>query len=302
MSKTMKMLLPSLFVTVLLAGYSFADDPLALYARGRAFTSRSLASTSGANTFTGSQTFPDGIIVSIQDGGNANKTTGTTQMSGNLMFSPAGTYDIGGGSFGTLDPNRIFTREITFSTARNQNNQVMIFSAAGAGIGLQIRGDETNGATAIGVTIDNRTSLTTAGSKICSFQNAAAEKAYISQSGDFYGASVTVDAGVTIGIGGTVLTYSCKGNADHDLPVIGFGGAAIPTCARTKNITCTGAAFSDTCTAGVDQVATNGLGSSVSLNPWVTAPNTVVVDVCYVTSDAGTFNQPDSNYTVRCFR
>lgn len=119
--------------------------------------------------------------------------------------------------------------------------------------------------------------------------------------------AVSFDAGVfvnsiAIGVGGTRLTNFCSVAIDYDMPALVTVGAG-RSCARSNNGTCALAAFGDTCAFGVDQVVTPGVGSAVMIQPSVTAANTVVVDMCYVGAfDAGTFNQPDSSYFVKCFR
>lgn len=132
----------------------------------------------GSQSFSGTKTFNDGIVVAIQDGGNDITSTGTIASAGNFVFTTSNTYTIGTGYNGGA-PAHVYTHSLTFDTGRNSSGQQIIGTLAGAGAGLQVRGDDSNAATAIGVTLDNRSAITAdggqaaavmvAGSKVAGF-------------------------------------------------------------------------------------------------------------------------------------
>lgn len=170
----------SAFTVAFIGGVALAQSvPLSTYYRRSGG-----ASLTGANSFNGTQTFPDGIVVSIRDGGSSIASTGTFTPTGNIVFGASNTYTIGTGYNGGAAAH-IYTHSLTLDTVRNSSGQQIIGTLAGAGAGLQVRGDDSNGATAIGVTIDNRNALSTAGALIASFQNAGTTKATVDLNGSY---------------------------------------------------------------------------------------------------------------------
>lgn len=111
-----------------------------------------------------------------------------------------------------------------------------------------------------------------------------------------------IDArGSAVADGGNMLVYTCHGAyLGYDMPALKGPLVALNTSnADTPSITCKGALFGDTCSVGLDQVPVNG---STIFNAKVTAADTVVVTESCFTTDAGTCDQPDASYSVRCIR
>ena len=78
-------------------------------------------------------------------------------------------------------------------------------------VGISIKGSVTDGASAVGVIIDNTVSLANAGAKLVSFRNNGVEKAYVDKDGNYVSAAAGVT--VTAGTGWTVSNSNLrKGN------------------------------------------------------------------------------------------
>lgn len=174
MSKTMKALLPSLFVACLLGGYALADDPLSLYL-SVGYSGRSSSSTGGgASTQNGTQTFPDGIVVSIQDAGFAIRDTGDVKITGVLDMT-AGTYK------GDFLPQANATYALGSAAARWTNvysevyrdsiGDVIMTKIGNASV--QLNGKVADAANACGVSLGNGTALTNATAKALCVSSAA---------------------------------------------------------------------------------------------------------------------------------
>lgn len=101
--------------------------------------------------------------------------------------------------------------------------------------------------------------------------------------------------------GGPGICFTGKGKGDYDFPSLSGPGTALNTvCAESSAITATGCAFGDTVEIGVDQAVVNAFGT---ITGYVSAADAVKVRACASgITDGGSFNQPDSGYTVRCFR
>jgi hypothetical protein len=108
--------------------------------------------------------------------------------------------------------------------------------------------------------------------------------------------------GIRIGSAATsaaMLTRITYGTLDYDFPSLNGSNVANGTpCAVSNAVTVTGARFSDSCVVGIDQapVSTNG-----QFTAYVSAADTAKVIACAPgITDGGSFNQPDSGFTVRC--
>ncbi len=93
--------------------------------------------------------------------------------------------------------------------------------------------------------------------------------------------------------------YHLCGTLDYDFPALGGTGAALDTvCADSASLTLTGCGFNDRLSMGIDQTKVSAFGQ---ISAYVSAANTVKVTACgQGITDGGSFNQPDSGYTVCC--
>ncbi len=101
--------------------------------------------------------------------------------------------------------------------------------------------------------------------------------------------------------GGNGIVASGVGHLDYDFPTLGGASAALDTvCAVSSAMTVTGVRFGDQLMLGIDQVTVNAFGT---ITAYVSASDAVTIRACAQgITDGGSFNQPDSGYTVRYFR
>ncbi len=100
---------------------------------------------------------------------------------------------------------------------------------------------------------------------------------------------------------GNGIVATGVGHLDYDFPTLGGASAALDTvCAESGAMTVTGVRFGDTLLLGVDQALVNAFGT---VTAFVSAADAVKVRACASgITDGGSFNQPDSGYTVRFLR
>jgi hypothetical protein len=92
------------------------------------------------------------------------------------------------------------------------------------------------------------------------------------------------------------ITSSTKAIINYDLPALAatFGG---PNCFDTRTATIANCPFGSALLLGVDQV----LAGNGTVQPYLSAANTVIVRGCVSGVDAGnSFDMPDASYIVRC--
>jgi len=101
--------------------------------------------------------------------------------------------------------------------------------------------------------------------------------------------------------GGNAIVFSGIGHLDYDFASLtATAGAMNTVCAESSAVTATGCRFGDQVLLGVDQALVNSFGV---IDAYVSAADQVKVRACAVgITDGGSFNQPDSGYTVRCIR
>jgi hypothetical protein len=94
------------------------------------------------------------------------------------------------------------------------------FWSAQGGLGLSVKGRAADGASAVGVVLDNSNSLADAGAKLVSIRNNTVEKAYFDKDGKLFVAGTQVAPAPVLtdtpvaGSGWTVTAHSVKKNAD----------------------------------------------------------------------------------------
>ena len=104
--------------------------------------------------------------------------------------------------------------------------------------------------------------------------------------------------------GGVGLCYIGKGKLDYDFASLPGGGGALEpgatVCAVSSSVTVTNCAYGDTLMLGIDQAPVNAF---ITFTTRMTGSGTAEIQACAVgISDGGSANQPDSGFTVRCFR
>ncbi len=103
---------------------------------------------------------------------------------GHLVPNAAGTLSIGT-AMNTDRINHLYVQEVHLNTTIRQgagDNQILRFDG-GAGVGTTLVGQDANGATAVGVTLNNTNALTTTGARSALFQNGSVSKAAIDKDG-----------------------------------------------------------------------------------------------------------------------
>lgn len=115
--------------------------------------------------------------------------------------------------------------------------------------------------------------------------------------------TLTVDGPAAGNDGGAGVTSSYRGKVEYDFPSLGGVGSGLATtitCADSNAVTVTGCGFGDQLLLGMDQVRVN---SFITFTPYMTAADTAKVQACCVgINDAGSCDQPDSGFTVRCVK
>jgi hypothetical protein len=95
------------------------------------------------------------------------------------------------------------------------------------------------------------------------------------------------------------VTNITRGSLDYDFPSLGGFAGGTTVCAESIAATVTGARLGDPCTVGVDQALVNAFGT---ISAYVSASDTAKIRACgQGITDGGSFNQPDSGYSVLCF-
>jgi hypothetical protein len=85
---------------------------------------------------------------------------------------------------------------------------------------------------------------------------------------------------------------------DYDFPALGGTAALDTVCAVSSDVTMTGCGFNDAVTLAVDQAPANAFGT---LQGRITAASTGAIVACAPgITDGGSFNQPDSGFTICC--
>lgn len=94
-------------------------------------------------------------------------------------------------------------------------------------------------------------------------------------------------------------SYHLCGFLSYDFPALGNDMAPGTTaCAESFPLTVTGCGFNDRVTLGIDQTRVNAFGQ---IDAYISAANTLKVVACANgITDAGSFNQPDSGFTICC--
>lgn len=150
---------------------------------------------------------------------------------------------------------------------------------------VTIRGGKGDSGIAVGIILDNNTSLTTAGAKITSFRNATAEKAYIDKDGGLWSSgSGTFRNGLTIT---GSLTVSGSSTLTNIGPAI-FSGSLIVTQGITGSLQGTASWANNALTASyvttaVDTQVLFKSGNNITGSPFLTYDNTSNVNKLLVT-------------------
>lgn len=92
--------------------------------------------------------------------------------------------------------------------------------------------------------------------------------------------------------------YHLCGTLDYDFPSLTGPAALSITCAESTALTIAGCTFNDRVTLGVDQARASAFGQIDVYQ--ATATTFKVVACANGITDAGSFNQPDSGYTICC--
>lgn len=102
--------------------------------------------------------------------------------------------------------------------------------------------------------------------------------------------------------GGVGICYIGKGKLEYDFPALSGQNevATSNVCAVSPSVTVTGCAFGDTLSLGMDQAAQNAF---ISFTPRMKSADTAEIQACCNgINDAGSCDQGDSGFIVRCFR
>ncbi len=103
---------------------------------------------------------------------------------GHIVPNAAGTLSIGT-AMNTDRINGLYVQEIHLNSTIRQgagDNQILRFDG-GAGAGTTLVGQDANGATAVGIVLNNTNALSTTGARSCVFQNGSVSKAAIDKDG-----------------------------------------------------------------------------------------------------------------------
>lgn len=94
-------------------------------------------------------------------------------------------------------------------------------------------------------------------------------------------------------------SYHLCGQLDYDFPALGNIQAPGTTgCAESSALTISGCGFGGRLSMGIDQTYVNAFGQIV---PYQSAANTIKIIACANgITDGGSFDQPDSGFTVCC--
>lgn len=124
--------------------------------------------------------------------------------------------------------------------------------------------------------------------------------------GVFFVQEVTIDAGlivksISVGVGGAAISKSVTGTLVWDFRELKGVGATISeaNCSTSPSVTVTGAALGDVCLTN-PAVPPASWDGTIQAHP--VGANAVQLVACASSMvDGGSFNPPDSGYTVRCF-
>jgi hypothetical protein len=158
-------------------------------------------------------------------GGAASTVYGIGVSAGSMDFiNPTATgftFYVGSTAYALINSNGVISNNAFWG-----NGIYGTFVTVNGVATLPIKGTAADGAAAVGVVLDNTTSLVTAGSKITSFRNAGAEQAYITRDGAFVcvtgggssvGASI-VAAGQVVANNGIFTTTGAGTNLKGQAP------------------------------------------------------------------------------------
>lgn len=162
--------------------------------------------TSADFTVAGILAAAGAIVSSVASGSNALRVEAGARI---VMDGTTGTHYL------SQSGSAIQTSS-HFNAVGNVTTSTGIFSHNSTS-GVILRGTVANGASAVGVTLDNSTSLTTAGAKIISITNAGSEKAYFTKDGAL---AVT---GVTAGSLTTAVDIPWQTNISSTRSGVGTG-------------------------------------------------------------------------------
>jgi hypothetical protein len=213
-----------------------ADEVLTEYLQGFALSSQRDARVTGALHLGGDTA--TGVALVLPNGQGASFTgRGTPDIYYDGTFLRVGRF---GTSFGA-----------EFEAGSGMQSM--------SGQTLPLKGRIANGASAIGVTIDNLNALSTAGAKILSIANASVEKAYIDKDGKLSTPAVLLPATDSSGTPGAATANTASGRA-----AIAAGASSVVvtnslvTAASRIFLQKTGSSFDATLTAPLQVVAAAG--------------------------------------------
>jgi hypothetical protein len=226
----------------------------------------------GPVTITGTGT-TSGTAVSVIVHNLTNLTTAGDKL---MSFRSVGSTEVAyvdyvgtvyGAGFNTSGATYgASTASMTYLYASNANIDLI---QSNTSVTLQLVGRVVTGSSAIGVTINNGNSLTTAGAKLVSFQNATVEKLYIDKDGFLHGVGTTGGVNVVID---TNSTFTGSGkllsvrNTGGDVFTVDAGGFVTANEYRpnsaTSTVTLAGTVAAGTTTGSVILNTTTALTTS----------------------------------------
>jgi len=152
---------------------------------------------------------------------SAQTFAGAKSFSSSLLPSGNFAQDLGGSS---NIWNNVYLNQVRASSYYDPANAYGMAIGAGAGNAVRVFGNDFDGATAVGVTLDNSQTLANAGARLVSIRNSGSEKAYFDKNGS-----------LTVTPGATNLTVSAGSVAQA-----GGSDLNITTASGSINITATG--------------------------------------------------------------